>query len=318
MTDKAAQAATIIEIPLSDIHADHNWNARGQRWQTKATEEDTAFDGLLASIRARGLDDAVEVRPNPDPKSKQKYSLVAGFRRFEAVSKLAGESGNKHATIKAEVKQLNEMEARARNIRENTARESLAVPDLAWSIFKLGQAGLTDVAIADEINKTQSHVSRLHRLVKGTNPKVFDQWRTAIVPLTIPQMETVLTCASDKDQNALFKAQQEKYVELVKKQSEKARVKTDEEKAEAKIETLKAQAEKVGIMLGKLTAMEFLDCSEIDFSAAIEVLVPGCEGLPANKRKTIATAAKNGHKAGVELVNEANEEEEEEGEEAAE
>ena len=41
--------------------------------------------GLMGSIKTSGQDTAVDMRPNPKGKGGKKYSLVTGFRRFEAI-----------------------------------------------------------------------------------------------------------------------------------------------------------------------------------------------------------------------------------------
>jgi ParB/RepB/Spo0J family partition protein len=304
------------EIPISQIQADHNWNSRGGRWKEPANDEDTKFDGLVASIRARGLDEPVVVRANPDPKAKQPYALVYGFRRFEAVSLIAAEDKVKEPTILAVVRVLNENEARSLNIRENTVRNNLATPDLAWAIFELGRAGNTDLGIAGEIGKTQGYVSMLHRVMKGVNPKVLDHWRASIVPLQVKQMVTVLQVASEKDEK-LAEKQMEKYTEMVKAQAEKAKVKTDDEKAAAKLEGMKKKLHAFGFQLGQLDALGFLTSSDVKFSDFVEVIAPGCAELDARTKKAIAKAGEVGWKDGTEAVEQANSVEEEE-EEAAE
>jgi ParB/RepB/Spo0J family partition protein len=305
---------TAKEIPLTQILVDHNWNSRGMRWKEMANDEDTKFEGLVASIRARGLDEPVVVRPNPDPKNtKQPYALVYGFRRFEAVSQIAAEDKLKEPTILGVVRTLNENEARSLNIRENTVRNNLAVPDLAWAIFELGKAGNTDLGIAGEIGKTQGYVSMLHRIMKGVAVSVLNHWRQSIVPLTVSNMLTVLGAASEKDEK-LTEKQTAKYTEMVKAQAEKARIKTDEEKAAAKVEGMKKKAHAFGFLLGQLDALGFLASSDVKFTDCITVVVPGCEELDARTKRTIAKSGETGWKDGqeaVEAANSADEEEEE-------
>lgn len=298
------------EIPISQIQVDHSWNSRGKRWREAANDEDTKFDGLVASIRARGLDEPVCIRPNPDPKSKQPFSLVYGFRRFEAISLIAAEDKLKEPSILAVVRHLNEAEARSLNVRENTVRNNLHVPDLAWAIAEMGKAGNTDLGIAGEIGKTQGYVSMLHRIMKGTSPKVLQHWRDSIVPLQVKSMLSVLQAASEKDEK-LHEKQMEKYMELVKAQMEKAKEKTDEEKASAKVEGLKKKAEAFGFVLGQLDALGFLPSDSVKFSECIAVILPATAEMDARTKKAVAKAAETGWKDGQDAVEEANSEEEE-------
>jgi ParB/RepB/Spo0J family partition protein len=299
------------EIPISQIHADHSWNSRGPRWKESANDEDTKFEGLVASIRARGLDEPVVVRPNPDPKAKQPYSLVYGFRRFEAVSQIAAEDKVKEPTILAVVRVLNENEARSLNIRENTVRNNLAVPDLAWAIAELGRAGNTDMGIAGEIGKTQGYVSMLHRIMKGLPPKVLNHWRDSIVPIPVKSMDALVKSVSDKEEKRNEKLT-EKYMEMVKAQTEKAKTKTDEEKVASKVERFKKKAHQFGFLLGRLDAEGFLSSSDVQFSECIHVILPGCEEMDARTKKSIAKLAETGWKDGQEAVAEAAEDDEEE------
>jgi ParB/RepB/Spo0J family partition protein len=297
------------EIPISQIHVDHNWNSRGQRWKEPANDEDMKFEGLVTSIRERGLDEPVVVRHNPDPKAKQPYSLVYGFRRFEAVSQIAAEGKIKEPTILAVVRNVNEQEARSLNIRENTNRNSLATPDLAWAIAELGRTGFTDVAIAADIGKTQGYVSDLHRIMKGCPAKVLENWRSSLVPLQVKEMRMVLKTGKDKDPEK-EKLQTEKYMELVKAQTEKARVKSDDEKESNKVEGMKKKAEAFGSLLGQLDALGFLPSADVVFAECISVIVPACAEADAKTKKSVAKAAEAGWKLGQDLVEQANAEEE--------
>ena len=289
-------ARPVVDLNISEISADHTWNARGNRWQGAANDEDTKFSGLVDSIKARGLDEAVLVRPNPDPKARQKYSLVYGFRRFEAISKIAAENNEKSPTIRAEIRAMNEVEARSANIRENTVRDNLAVPDLAWAIYRLGLDGNTDVGIASEIGKTQGYVSMLNRIVKDTAPKIVENWRSAIVPLTVGQMNKIRAEKTPEEQIAM-------YTELVEK-TKKKEPKTEDEKVSAKLDALKKKALDFGILLGKLDATGHLDSSNFSFDESILLIFPASSEYDARKRKSIAKEAEKGWKEGHDLIDE--------------
>ncbi len=90
---------SILDIPLKEIFADFEWNSRGQSWRKVGQPEAAAKDGsktseghsiveLAESIAERGQDDPIVVRLNPT-KSKEKYSVVVGFRRYEATMRNA-------------------------------------------------------------------------------------------------------------------------------------------------------------------------------------------------------------------------------------
>ena len=116
---------SIVNIPLSDIHADANWNARSGKWKLgSGFEEESAFGELKDSIRACGVKDPVKIRPTPE--CARPFALVSGFRRYAASEELA------LGTIPAVVREMTEAEARLEHTRENTARMKLNPADLAW------------------------------------------------------------------------------------------------------------------------------------------------------------------------------------------
>lgn len=305
----------ILILQLSEIAVDHKWNARAGNWKESAANEESGeggFTGLIGSIKARGQDEPVIVRPNPDPKAKQKYSLVAGFRRFEAITAIALEEGNKSPTILAECVEMNDVEARARNIRENTARDDFSVPDLAWSIAELGKGGATDLAIAAEIGKSQGYVSMLHRVIKKVKGTIVDHWRNQpkALQLDVRKMRKVSE-TEEKDQQATYKELLEDLVASAKELSE-------DEKDTKKIQGYKDRAEKLGAIFGRLNAHGFLDCDAISFADCLDDIIKVPTDMTKKNRSSIASAMERGYKAGVEQVNKEDEEENEDDAEAAE
>ena len=215
-----------VRVALSEVFVDHSWNSRSGGWMQQATEipkdekgneiegpgGSTGLAGLVLSIKSNGQDQACDVRPNPG-KTKHKYMLVTGFRRFEALRRIA-ESGvivpgfdPKNPTVKVNVRNLTEAEARALNGRENIERDDLSPADTAWHISQLAETHkLTDTAIAAQIGKTQGYVSKLHRIMKETKADILKAWReNPIDPLTIEQRIKLAEYPKD-GQEAAFKA----------------------------------------------------------------------------------------------------------------
>ena len=160
-------------LKVSEIDATSYKNSRSGNWhEGTGGLEDNDFEGLCASISSRGQDEPVTVRPHG-----KKMQLIAGFRRFAAHKKLG------LATIKAFVRELDDNEARALNIRENTARNNLSGPDLAWAIWELHQGytakrmPVTAVAIAQEIGRNQAYVNTLLNIMRDVDPKITAHWR---------------------------------------------------------------------------------------------------------------------------------------------
>src|SRR6266508_3555758 len=73
------------------------------------------MEQLIASVKARGVSQAILVRPNEDGT----YQIVFGERRWRA----AKEAG--HTTIKAEIRELDDLEAALEQIAENMDRQDL-------------------------------------------------------------------------------------------------------------------------------------------------------------------------------------------------
>lgn len=113
-----------VEFPaLNEIFYDPSFNCRGEF----ATHE---IVDLARDIKSRGLDVPIVVRPYHKTDGKFKYHLIAGHRRFKAiefnyqqgVSIPRVELGRIPAFIRMNV---DEMEARRLNLRENLHRKNL-------------------------------------------------------------------------------------------------------------------------------------------------------------------------------------------------
>jgi ParB/RepB/Spo0J family partition protein len=119
---------------------------------------------LAADIKERGILQPVIVRP--DPKSKDKYQLVAGQRRCEA-ARIAGLK-----QIPAIVKQYNDKEARTVAAIENLQRKDLDPQDEAhYFKFLADTYNLSNRAIADLIHKSASYVDQRMRLLDPNRVK---------------------------------------------------------------------------------------------------------------------------------------------------
>ena len=204
----AAEKDKLEFLKLSEIHVDRAWNARSGDWDkdvgTGPDSPDTGFagtfkdtevnadvqGGTIGSIQKRGQDNAVIVRPNPDPKHAVKvpYMLVAGFRRYEAIRRLneqgiydkgdkVGIPGLPQGSIKAIIRQQTEQEAFITNASENTNRKDLRAPDTAYTVARIVGSGYTQSATAQALGITQVYVSRCNLLMTKLPSKVTKAWR---------------------------------------------------------------------------------------------------------------------------------------------
>jgi len=246
-----AEVQKIQVLPLTEIVVDTSWNARSNLEESSGgPDEGTGLEGLQKSIALRGQDEPVVVRANPAGKGKP-FALVAGFRRFEAIRRIAEAGGDKAPTILAVIKKLSEGEARELNVRENTVRDSLSGADLAFGIKGMLDATptLTDLAIADTLGLSQGHVSTLHRIMVGVKPNILKHWRESPLKISVVEMNKLATI--DKGE------QQARYEELTRgKENPKPRG------PGAWVSTAKDKAEGLGKLFGTLQRKDLITVDE--------------------------------------------------------
>jgi ParB/RepB/Spo0J family partition protein len=299
MAAKKNEVDQIILIPLKDIIADPAFNSRsGDFTADKGGEEDNDFDALVESLKTRGQDEAVKVTPKG-----KKFFLVAGFRRFAALSKIADEKKDPNATIKAISKEMDTVEMRSLNLRENTSRDQLKGADLAWAIHDLWKAmggkETSDVAVAKEIGLSQPYVSRLLRIMRGVTTKVTDMWRGSPVKVSTGDMETLLKFENSEQLDA--------YKRLLEKKKEPS-----EKGPNAWVDSCKKNAARVAALLGKLEKNELIDTEGLKFADHIDFLVKINSKANARQRSSIIKAAENAYQEALTAEDESEEEESEE------
>lgn len=136
------------EIPVEKI--------RPNPFQPRLHFPETAQRELQESIRRNGLIQPITVRQNGE-----EYELLAGERRFRAVSDLG------LPTISAYVRVLSDEEMRTLSIIENVQREELNPIDLARSYRSLANdLGFSQEKIASQIGKNRSTVANTLRLLE--------------------------------------------------------------------------------------------------------------------------------------------------------
>ena len=279
---KTADVEQIQLIPLKDIIADPAFNSRsGDFTADKGAEEDNDFDALVESLKTRGQDEAVKVTPKG-----KKFFLVAGFRRFAALSKIAEEKKDPNATIKAISKEMDSVEMRSLNLRENTSRDQLKGADLAWAIHDLWKAmggkETSDVAVAKEIGLSQPYVSRLLRIMRGVTTKVTDMWRGSPVKVSTGDMETLLKFETGE--------QLEAYKRLLGKKQDPS-----EKGPNAWVDSQKKMAAKFAAFLGKLEKAELIDTANLKFGEHIDYILKINKKANARQRSAIIKAAETAY-----------------------
>lgn len=257
----------VVEILLSAVHADYEWNCRriAGKEETAADgavdgkDQVNEFDALKSSLRSRGQDQAVIVRPRG-----KGYALVVGFRRFKALQEIAEEDKNtKTATVKAIIRELNDVEAKSLNIRENTARKDLPPTDLCKSLIDLrelyvkAKGAPTITALADEVGLGRAYASKLFSIADKATPKVLKQWFEAPAAIGVVKMTEVIKVEKDR--------QEEAFQALL---PQSGRGKGGGRKAWLK--GAENEAKRVGTFLGTLERKGLISTDGLDFEVSLE------------------------------------------------
>ncbi len=289
----------IVLLPLSQVIADIAWNSRSGDIATdpevdgadaKAEHKTNSFKELVASIRDSGgvNKDAVKVRPKGNT---GKMGLVSGFRRYFAIKEIAEKDGNKEPMIRCLVEELDELQARQENVRENVARQSLKGADLAWSLheiekqLKAKKVEPTDLMITNSVGMNQSYGNKLLNIARKVPAAVFQDWRESPLPLTVPEMVAISKVGPD--------------VALMKKAYDEAKAKkapkTGRDKTKAYVDSMKKRAAKLGYLLGSLEREDLINTDNFTFENHITYLVKFKKDATPKQIETIALAAEKAY-----------------------
>lgn len=130
----------VEDIPIADVHYDEEFNCRG--YIPPSSVMDLAND-----IKTNGLQQPITVQLYSDEmqlKTKKKCRVVAGHRRFTAISQVL-----KWTFIPAIVKTgLSEVQALILNLGENLQRTPLNILQEARALKRLKDAGLNQLDVA--------------------------------------------------------------------------------------------------------------------------------------------------------------------------
>lgn len=279
----------VKRIPLADIVADFQWNARSVGFENTSglepIEHGQDWADFVASIETEGQQDPCDVRPLKNGK----FGLVAGFRRFLAVKTVAETRKDKAPTLLCVVRAMTDAQARMRNAVENLGRDDLSVPDAAWAAklakdaAKAEGAYKDDKSLAAQLGKSQGVIQKYLQCAEHLKPSVMQAWRQSKSPLTLLECIAVAKLPHDE--------QEAKFREL-----EQARIAPAGAGKQATPAKKAADgAVKFGRMLGKLARVgalgEDFPFGEFDWNHWIPLLVE----VSGNKQPTTSqwrTAAK--------------------------
>jgi ParB family chromosome partitioning protein len=148
---KTAPATVSNEIDLDLI--------RRNPAQPRRSFDEVALNELAESLKAKGVLQAILVRP--DPKDRGKFQIIAGERRWRA-AKLAGLK-----SIPALVREIDELELLEIGIIENVQRADLNPIEEAEAYEALMKRfGRTQDSLAQSVGKSRVHIANTLRLLQ--------------------------------------------------------------------------------------------------------------------------------------------------------
>ncbi len=126
--------------------------------QPRQTFDEDELNELATSIRAKGVLQAILVRPNPTEPGR--YQIVAGERRWRAAQRAGLEK------IPAVIRSLDELEVAEIAIIENVQRSDLNPVDEAEAYQALMKRfGRTQENLAEQVGKSRPHITNTLRLL---------------------------------------------------------------------------------------------------------------------------------------------------------
>jgi len=145
----AEQYEEVLKIPLQSIIPN--------RFQPRTVFDESKIDELARTIHTHGVIQPIVVRQMEDGR----YEIIAGERRFRAMTKLQWEE------VPAIVRNLSDKETASIALIENLQREELTAIEEALAYQKLLELHeLTQEALAQRLGKGQSTVANKIRLLK--------------------------------------------------------------------------------------------------------------------------------------------------------
>lgn len=157
----------IVQISINEISPN--------RYQPRTVFNQEKIEELAQTLHTHGMIQPIVVREVKD--SSKKYEIIAGERRFRAVTFLGWK------TIPALIRQMNDKETASVALIENLQREELTVIEEARAYKQLLNIhALTQEALAQRLGKSQSTIANKLRLLK-----LPDAVQTAIMDKSITE-----------------------------------------------------------------------------------------------------------------------------------
>ncbi|OZM56571.1 nucleoid occlusion protein [Lottiidibacillus patelloidae] len=157
------------------------------RYQPRTVFDDDKIEDLSQTIKTHGIIQPIVVRKIDD-----KFEIIAGERRFRAVTKLGWEK------IPAIIKDFDDKQTASVALIENIQREELSAFEEALAYDKLLKLhGLTQEALAQRLGKGQSTIANKLRLLKLPqliqdailSKKISERHARALIPLKETELQ---------------------------------------------------------------------------------------------------------------------------------
>jgi ParB family chromosome partitioning protein len=150
--DKSIPNEEIRNIPVHDIVP--------SPYQPRTVFDEERIDELCQTIKTHGVIQPIVVRMR-----NNKFEIIAGERRFRAVSKLGMDS------IPGIVREVNDAQAASIALIENLQREGLTAVEEAVAYQRLMEIHqLTQESLAQRLGKSQSTIANKIRLLQLSEP----------------------------------------------------------------------------------------------------------------------------------------------------
>lgn len=307
-TDKKEEDQ-IVQIPIEKIEVDREWNSRKYLGDdSDGGPEEHSFSDLVDSIRQNGQRTPIEVRKVEG--SDDHYTMISGFRRITAISKVYAKDetvpGLEKGCVRAIVKHgISEMEALILNGSENTARQNLNMADTAYLVHRLStKYRMKERDIATKLALSQPYVNQLQTVYRGTcnlriekkdgsSQTIFDFWRDAPGRVTFTNMLEFARLKIDD------RVKEIKFLELLKPDTGKQATK----KKSFKRDDAQA-AEQFGVMLGRMVASKVLDFTPVNWRRTLAVgRKMSFEGMTEEYIEMVCQSAQRGYERGLHAAN---------------
>lgn len=143
----------VIQIPVKEIAPN--------RYQPRSIFNQEKIEELAHTIHTHGMIQPIVVRKMEPDEQGRKFELIAGERRWRAVTFLEWES------VPTIIREMTEAETASVALIENLQREELTVIEEAKAYGSLLEIhGLTQEALAQRLGKSQSTIANKMRLLK--------------------------------------------------------------------------------------------------------------------------------------------------------